>query len=203
MKVSETGSEAASGHNLKPAGIHGHPGYVCYGQNCQFSPVVRGKDIQCRCQGEWPRNSAGKCNICQGLNYADWEWELLTESGRDWSTACQGNGWNSYGERCNGYAATDVPCAACGNRCKKENSAGFVETQDNEFPVEVTVYTRTHMDKDASSFVRISNVREDSITVEVRKGVRTLVFESVSTDRIAYVPFVEWYTTEVMDTDRE
>ena len=65
------------------------------------------------------------------------------------------------------------------------------------FPVEVTVYTRTHDDPAAGRYVKISNVREDSITVEVRKGIRTLVFESASTNRIGYVPFVEWYTTEL------
>ncbi|UTN92489.1 hypothetical protein SEA_STIGMA_265 [Streptomyces phage Stigma] len=42
----------------------------------------------------------------------------------------------------------------------------------------------------------IKGVREDSITVEDRKGVLTLVFEFMDGDRIGYFPHIDWYSTE-------
>lgn len=77
------------------------------------------------------------------------------------------------------------------------NSAGFVETdQEDIYPVTVMVYLGTHGKENAGEYVKISNVKESSISIENRKGVQTLVCESFVTDRIAYVPFAVWYMTE-------
>lgn len=109
---------------------------------------------------------------------------------------------------CAGYPATTMhgQCTVCGAgyyetmeeyQADIPESGGFVETEDNDlFPVTVTVYLNTH-GTNAGDKVCITNVRESSITIEDRKGIRTLVCESFVTERIAYVPFPIWYTTEV------
>lgn len=117
------------------------------------------------------------------------------------ATECKGDGMGEYGARCYGYAHTDSPCAVCvladrlyGNA----DSAGFVETEETEdiFPVTIMVYLNTHEKENAGEYVKISNVRESSISIEMRKGVQTLVCESFVTNRIAYVPNAVWYMTE-------
>jgi hypothetical protein len=83
-------------------------------------------------------------------------------------------------------------------------NGGFVESEGIKvkemtevFPVTITVYLGTHTSDMANQYVKIANVHEDSITMEVRKGIPTLVCESMVTDRIAYIPNAVWYTTEI------
>lgn len=112
--------------------------------------------------------------------------------------------------RCGNYPRTTVQgdCTVCGagfyesfdewRDCINAESAGFVESDgDKEYPVTVCVFLNTHDKENAREYVKVSNVREDSITIEERKGIRTLVCESAITQRIAYIPFVVWYTTEL------
>ena len=114
---------------------------------------------------------------------------------------CRGDGMGDYGRACHGYARTESPCAVCVLAHKlysqDDNSGGFVETEEKTFPVTITVYLGTHTSDMANQYVKIANVHEDSITMEVRKGIPTLVCESMVTDRIAYIPNAVWYTTEI------
>lgn len=110
--------------------------------------------------------------------------------------------------RCGNYPQTTIQgdCTMCGagyyesdSEWRYEIRAGFVETEETEetFPITVMVYLNTHGKDNAGEYVKISNVRESSITIEERKGIRTLVCESFVTSRIAYVPYAVWYMTEV------
>lgn len=99
---------------------------------------------------------------------------------------------------CGGYPATTLQgdCTVCGGGyyftmeeftadIPMENS-GRVES---ESPIKVYAYR-------GDTPTVIMGVREDSITVEDRKGVLTLVFEFMDGSRIGYFPHVDWYSTE-------
>jgi hypothetical protein len=110
--------------------------------------------------------------------------------------------------QCAGYPATTThgDCTVCGagyyesiEEFRADISAGFVETDSEEFPITLTVYLGIHTSDKANAYVKLTNVRESSITMEERKGIPTLVCESANTDRIAYIPNAVWYTTEIQD----
>ncbi|QNN99344.1 hypothetical protein SEA_FAUST_272 [Streptomyces phage Faust] len=76
-------------------------------------------------------------------------------------------------------------------------NGGFVETESEDiFPVTVMVYFHMHGTGKEREYVKLANVRESSISIEMRKGVQTLVCESFVTNRIAYIPNAVWYMTE-------
>lgn len=112
-------------------------------------------------------------------------------------TRCRCEGWQTQ---------NNGKCAACDSPVLADwewelltdgNSGGFVETdQEDIYPVTVMVYLGTHGKENAGEYVKISNVKESSISIENRKGVQTLVCESFVTNRIAYVPNAVWYMTE-------
>lgn len=104
---------------------------------------------------------------------------------------------------CKGYPATTVQgdCTVCGGGYYETmadyqadippvNSGRIVVKEMQEvFPVKVYAYR-------GEIPIVIMGVREDSITVEDRKGVLTLVFEFIDGDRIGYFPHIDWYSTE-------
>lgn len=104
---------------------------------------------------------------------------------------------------CGGYPATsfDGDCTVCGagyydTMAEYEAdippiNSGRVAVKEMQevFPVKVYAYR-------GDIPTCIQGVREDSITVEDRKGVLTLVFEFMDGDRIGYFPHVDWYSTE-------
>jgi hypothetical protein len=136
----------------------------------------------------------------------------LTGVHADWAGNRHGNGECGFSPlsvrgvtrcMCKGYPATTVygDCTVCG--------AGYYETMEEftadippvdsgrvvvkemqeVFPVTVYAYR-------GDNPIAIQGVREESITVEDRKGVLTLVFEFMDGSRIGYFPHVDWYSTE-------
>jgi len=117
-------------------------------------------------------------------------------------TKCQGKGYNEYADPCFGYARTEIPCWQCAEKCRE---AGFTESDSlasddaiealhsalkrPDFPVTVTVHTL-----DGKNFT-IPGIREESITLESRKGRDLLVMERDGTDEIVYVPNVAYWAT--------
>jgi hypothetical protein len=131
---------------------HGHENTVCQNGSCHLAPQQAGSNRRCRCRGSWAKSANGKCSVCSGYVYADWEWELLIGDA---------------------------------------DAAGLVVT--------VTAYTRTHDDKKAGGCVKITNVKADGITFEESGGVRVLILQGINTNRKGYIPFIEWFTTEVQE----
>ncbi|WMI33871.1 hypothetical protein SEA_PATELGO_270 [Streptomyces phage Patelgo] len=118
---------------------------------------------------------------------------------------------------CAGYPATTVQgeCTVCGAGYYEsveefradippvDSGRVVVKEMQEAFPVTVWVYLGTHESTKARDYVKLANVREDSITMEDRKGIPTLVCEAFGNDRIAYVPNAVWYKTELQDGMQE
>jgi hypothetical protein len=140
--------------------------------------------------GGYPATTVqGDCTVCGGGYYFTME-EFTADiptkgDSPDWATRCHGDGQDDYGNRCVGYANSESPCTKCCAQNRVHNS-GRVES---ESPIKVYAYR-------GDIPTVIMGVREDSITVEDRKGVLTLVFEFMDGSRIGYFPHVDWYSTE-------
>ena len=166
------------------------------------APLTLGMYARCMCR-DANYSDGGRCKACGAFPMADWEWDLLTGNVNGfmesdaWASFCHGDGQDDYGNTCIGYADSEFPCTKCCAQNRLHNSGGFVETEEDIFPITLTVYLCIHTSDKANAYVKIVNVRESSITIEERKGVSTLVCESFNTSRIAYVPNAVWYTTEV------
>lgn len=139
---------------------------------CGFSPLsVRGV-TRCMCYGYPATTLQGDCTVC-GAGY----YETMEEYEADIPpVACKGK--NTFGDPCK----TPYLCKEC---FTKHNSGRVQE----ESPIKVYAYR-------GDIPTVIQGVREESITVEDRKGVLTLVFEFMDGSRIGYFPHIDWYSTE-------
>lgn len=72
-----------------------------------------------------------------------------------------------------------------------DNSAGFVETTDKEYPITIIAYR-------GKNKVTVSGIREDSVRAKAdRDGNCNLSFEFADyPNRIGYIPCIDWYETE-------